>query len=181
MTTGQNYVDGILDILQEALEGGKPGKGTAFVENTRDGVAHGLLPTLARLSAAQASQNVHGTSIAGQARHAAFHLEVVVRWERDGDRGPFDWKGSFLPSEVNPQEWLELQERLRRAYAEVVAFAHAQKDQPADGDISGGLTGVVAHAAYHLGAVRQMVKEVCYPTEGSVVLDSVAQPVLKVR
>lgn len=156
----QHYLDGLLDILQEALEGGSPGGGTAFVENTgKDGEAHGLLPTLARLSADQASRDLHGASIAGHARHAAFHLEVAVRWDRDGERGPFDWKGSFLPAQVNAEEWQAVQERLRCAYREFVEFTRTQKDKPADGDLAGSVAGVLAHAAYHLGAVRQMVKE----------------------
>ncbi|MDO4246671.1 MAG: hypothetical protein Q4C89_11665 [Deinococcus sp.] len=100
----QHPLDGILDILKEALEGGDPEAGTAFVENTRaDGVRHGLLPTLERLSAPQASREIHGASIAGHARHSALHLEVLVRWERDGERGPFDWKGSFLPMQVGAE------------------------------------------------------------------------------
>lgn len=157
----QHYLDGLLDILREALEGGRPGEGTSFVENTRPGgAAHGLLPTLSRLSAAQASRDVHGTSIAGQARHAAFHLEVAVRWDRDGERGPFDWQGSFLPEQVNEQEWLAVQARLQHAYQEFTAFVRTQKDKPADGDIAGGVAGALAHAAYHLGAVRQMAKAV---------------------
>lgn len=160
--SAQNYVDGILDILKEAVEGGVPGQGTAFLDGTKaDGSgSHGLLTTLATLSAEQASQDVHGTSIAGQARHTAFHMEVSVRWERDGDRGPFDWKGIFHPAQVSEQEWAELQARVRKAYNELVAFAHTQKDKAPDGDISGGLTGCVAHVAYHLGAIRQMLKAV---------------------
>lgn len=161
MTEPQHPLEGILDILQEAMEGGKIGQGTAFVENTReDGVAHGLLPTLERLSAAQASRNIGGTSIAGQARHAAFHMEVMVRWERDNDRGPFDWKGSFLPTQVSDAEWAALQARVRDAYADLVAFARTQKDKTPDGDATGGLAGAVAHVAYHLGAIRQMLKGV---------------------
>lgn len=156
----QYYIDGILDILKEAVEGGEPGQGTAFVDHTQaDGNGnHGLLATLGGLSAKQASQDVHGSSIAGQARHAAFHMEVAVRWERDGDRGPFDWKGSFLPLAVSVDEWQALKARVHEAYAELVLFAQSQKDKIPDGDISGGLTGTVAHAAYHLGAIRQMIK-----------------------
>ncbi|MFC3860582.1 DinB family protein [Deinococcus antarcticus] len=161
MTDSQHYLDGLLDILQEALEGGKPGEGTAFVENTRpDGAAHGLRPTLARVGAAQASRDIRGASIPGHAQHAAFHLEVAVRWDRDGDRGPFDWQGSFQPEQVNEQEWQAAQARLKRAYEEFVSFARTLKDQPANGDIASSVAGVTAHAAYHLGAIRQMVKEV---------------------
>lgn len=156
----QHPIDGILDILREAVEGGTPGQGTAFLDGTKaDGSGNnGLLATLSNLSAAQASVDVHGTSVAGQARHAAFHMEVIVRWERDGDRGPFDWKGSFLPEQVSDVEWQALRERVQAAYDGVLGFARSRLDAPVDGDVTGGLTGGVAHVAYHLGAIRQMIK-----------------------
>lgn len=160
--TQQNWAEGILDILKEAVEGGTPGQGTAFLDGTKaDGSGnHGLLATLATLNAAQASRDVSGATVAGHARHTAFHLEVIVRWERDGDRGPFDWKGSFQPAQVSEEDWTELQARVRRAYEEMAAFARTQADLPASGDATGGLTGGVAHVAYHLGAIRQLVKAV---------------------
>ena len=156
----QHPIDGILDILKEAVEGGTPGQGTAFLDGTKaDGSGnHGLLATLDSIDAVQASHDVNGTSIAGQARHAAFHMEVIVRWERDGDRGPFDWKGSFLPSQVTPDEWGALRTRVQAAYEGVVTFAQSRRAAPVDGDVTGGLAGAVAHVAYHLGAIRQMVK-----------------------
>ncbi|GAA5515021.1 hypothetical protein Dcar01_03785 [Deinococcus carri] len=156
----QGWLEGILDILKEAVEGGTPGQSTAFLDGTKaDGSGnHGLLATLDGLSAAQASRDVNGSTVAGHARHTAFHMEVIVRWERDGDRGPFDWKGSFLPAQVDEEEWAALRERVRRAYEDLLAFARTQADAPASGDAVGGLTGAVAHVAYHLGSIRQMVK-----------------------
>ncbi|MFD1731749.1 DinB family protein [Deinococcus malanensis] len=139
-----------------------PGQGTAFLDGTGvDGTGnHGLLATLEGLSATQASHEVLGTTIAAHARHTAFHMEVIVRWERDGDRGPFDWKGSFHPLQVEPQEWSALCSRVRHAFLALDAFARTQLDQPVTGDITGGLCGAVAHVAYHLGAMRQLLKGV---------------------
>ncbi|BDP40306.1 hypothetical protein DAETH_02750 [Deinococcus aetherius] len=158
----QNWAEGILDILREAVEGGTPGQGTSFLDGTKaDGSGnHGLLATLAALTAAQASRDIHGSTVAGHARHTAFHIEVIVRWERDGDRGPFDWKGSFHPGQVNGEEWEALRGRVRTAYDELVAFARTQAEKEPDGDATGGLTGAGAHVAYHLGSIRQMVKAV---------------------
>ena len=84
----QSPIEGLLDLLREAVEGGVPGEATSFLDGTaRDGSGnHGLLATLAALSAEQASRDVGGTSVAGQARHTALHLEVLVRWDR-GERG----------------------------------------------------------------------------------------------
>ncbi len=156
----QHWLEGILDILTEAVEGGTPGQGTAFLDGTaQDGSGnHGLLATLDNLSAAQASTEIHGTSIVGHARHCALHMDVVVRWERDGDRGPFDWKGSFYPAEVDDAAWDDLRVRLRATYDALRAFARTQKEGEATGDATGSMTGAVAHVAYHLGAIRQMVK-----------------------
>ena len=152
-------IQGLLDILREAVEGGVPGQGTSFLDGTAaDGSGnHGLLATLAALSAEQASRDVGGTSVAGQARHTALHLEVLVRWNR-GERGPFDWKGSFLPAAVTAPEWAEVQARVRRAYEGAVALARSWETRPLDGDVTGELAGATAHVAYHLGAIRQMVK-----------------------
>ncbi|CAM3572048.1 hypothetical protein [Deinococcus frigens] len=156
----QHWLEGILDILHEAVEGGAPGEGTAFLDGTAaDGSGNnGLIATLDALSAAQASTEIHGTSIAGHARHSALHMEVVVRWERGGDRGPFDWKGSFHPADVDDEAWDDLRVRLRAAYDALCAFARTQKEGEATGDATGSMTGAVAHVAYHLGAIRQMVK-----------------------
>lgn len=158
----QHPIEGLLDILKEAVEGGAPGQGTAFLDGTKpDGSGnHGLLATLDEVDAVQASHDVHGTTIAAQAAHTAFHMEVIVRYERDGDRGPFDWPGSFQPAEVDAAGWQELRARVRRAYDELCAFARSQKDRPVDGDVIGGLGGGVAHVAYHLGAIRQILKVV---------------------
>ncbi|WP_119675139.1 DinB family protein [Deinococcus sp. RM] len=153
-------VSGILDILREAVEGGHPGQGTAFLDGTKaDGSSnHGLLATLDALSAEQASREVLGGTVAAHAAHTAYHLEVIVRWESDGDRGPFDWKGSFQPAQVDDAGWEAARERLRAAYDALVTFARTWEDRPADGDVTGGLTGAVAHVAYHLGAIRQLIK-----------------------
>ena len=154
--SGSPIGSGLLAILREACEGGVPGEGTAFLDGTRNGVNHGLFATLERLSAAQASNpNALGQSIAAHAAHTAYHMEVTVRWVH-GDRGPFDWPGSFEPRVVNDEQWRATCARVREAYAGVVALATAAPDW--DEDAVAGLAGAIAHVAYHLGAIRQAVK-----------------------
>lgn len=154
----QAFVKGWLEVLKEALEGGQPGQGTAFLDGTRpDGSGnHGLLATLDALSAEQASKpTALGMSVAAQAAHTAFHMEATVRWVQ-GDRGPFDWKGSFAPDRVSEGEWAALRTRVRTAYANVVTLANQTPGW--DGDEPGGLAATLAHVCYHLGAIRQIVK-----------------------
>lgn len=154
----KEFLDGWLFVLREAVEGGLPGQPTAFLDGTKaDGSGnHGLIATLDRLSAAQASDPTPlGLSIAGHAAHVAYHLEVGVRWA-NGDRGPFDWPGSFEPRAVDEERWAELRERVRNAYAAVVDMAN--RTQTWDSDAYGGLSAGLAHVTYHLGAIRQTVK-----------------------
>ncbi|GGQ96566.1 DinB family protein [Deinococcus ruber] len=157
----QVWLKGFLEVLKEAVEGGTPGQGTAFLDGTKaDGSGNnGLLATLAGLSAAQASDPTPlGLSVAAHAAHTAYHMEVVVRWN-DGDRGPFDWKGSFAPATVNDEEWKQLQSRVNSAYTALVQLAQQPTDwDDAEEDAAGGVAGALAHVTYHLGAVRQLVK-----------------------
>lgn len=149
---------GLLAVLAEAYEGSKPGEGSSFVDSTKaDGSRNsGVFATLDRLSAAQASEpTALAMSVAAQAAHVAYHLEVTVRWEQ-GERGPFDWAGSFAPATVDEAAWKATRERVRKAYDALVALA---KSAPAlDEGSAAGIAGSIAHAAYHLGAIRQIAK-----------------------
>lgn len=157
----QAWLNGTLTVLKEAVEGGTPGQGTAFLDGTNaDGSGnHGLLATLERLSAAQASDpTALGVSVAAHAAHLAFHMEVVVRWE-DGERGPFDWKTSFEPRTVDGAGWLTLQARVQAAYIALLEVVHRPTNwDDEEEDAAGGVAGALAHVTYHLGAVRQVVK-----------------------
>lgn len=151
-------VEGWLEVLREACEGGRAGEGTAFLDNTNaDGSGNsGLFATLEALSAGQASDpTILGTSVAAHAAHVAFHLEVGVRWA-SGDRGPFDWKGSFEPRVVDRAQWQATCMRVRAAYQATVDLA--RKTEAWDEDATSGLAASLAHVAYHLGAIRQVVK-----------------------
>lgn len=154
--SGSPVAKGLLEILREACEGGIPGQGTAFLDGTRDGVNNGLFATLDRVSAEHASSGALGTSIAAHAAHTAYHMEVVVRWA-NGDRGPFDWKGSFEPAAVDEAQWAATRTRLRAGYEGLVTLARGVKDW--NEDETGGLAGAIAHVAYHLGAIRLTAKQ----------------------
>ncbi len=149
---------GILELLREAYEGGRPGAGTGFVENTRaDGGGNGgLFATLESLTAEQASRPMaHGTSVAAHASHLAYSLEVTLRW-LNGDRGPFDWPGSFEPRVVDEPGWRAARARMRTAYDAFVAWAGGRTEW--DEHSAGGIAAGLAHSAYHLGAIRQIAK-----------------------
>jgi hypothetical protein len=152
------FVKGTLAMLREIMEGGLPGQGTGVIDRTQaDGSGnHGLLATLEGLTAAQASKpTALGLSAAAHATHAAFYYEHALRYAR-GEREKADWPGSFEPRTVNDEQWRECIGRLRAGYDALAAYAHGRITWSVEDAV--GLAAALAHAAYHLGAVRQVAK-----------------------
>jgi hypothetical protein len=147
--TGEAVVVQIVTVLREAFEGTEKGSGSYFIDPGPDG---GFFGTLVKLDSGTASRAVGGNSIASHVHHVAFGLEASAAWIR-GDRSPRDWKESWSVKTVDDPEWRTLLETLRRRYDDLRS---AIETHSTSGDDSmGGAIGGVAHAAYHLGAVRQ--------------------------
>lgn len=142
-------------VLAEGYEGPRDPRGTWFVNNAPDA---GLLATLDALSAGEASRapGAGRGTVAAHAGHLRFSLEVSRRWVL-GERGPFEWSRSWAVREVDDAAWAELRAGVREEYE---AFRRALGEA---GELDflrlAGAIGAVAHAAYHLGAVRQMALE----------------------
>jgi hypothetical protein len=139
----------IEELMRETFEGGLPGQGTQYLDH-----ASGIRATLAPLSAEAASHSRGDhPSIAAHVRHMAFHLRVSAEWI-EGVRIQRDWVGSFMPYSVTPDEWIALQQELEAARRELLRVL---RDLPPERftEVEAGL-GVIAHLAYHLGAIRQL-------------------------
>lgn len=143
----------VLPILSEAFAGPADPRSTHFVNNAPD---CGLFGTLDALTAGQASLAVDGggATAAAQAEHVRFSLDVSIRWMR-GERPEVDWARSWDVREVDDDAWTVLRDQLRRTYDAFVVMAH---QQPMDAELLEGLVATVAHAAYHLGALRQIAR-----------------------
>src|SRR5262245_59470029 len=148
--TTQDAVTQLQAVLGEALEG--PKKDWSYF--TDSGRESGLLGTLDRLSATEASRVSGDTSIAAHAYHASFALDASAAWIR-GDRSKYDWPQSWSVSTVDEPAWRRLREDLRGRYTSLrdSIEAHSRENL----DAFGGAIGALAHAAYHLGAIRQKV------------------------
>lgn len=133
----------VLVVLKETFEG----PGVYF--NDSDG---GLLPVLEKVSAADASRVVGGTSVAAHVGHTLFGVRATALWLRKDPTQP-DWSQSWAAKAVDAAEWDRLRADLRAAYAGLrdAVEAHAG----AGAEPFGGAVGGVAHVVYHLGAVRQ--------------------------
>ncbi|HXI22150.1 MAG TPA: DinB family protein [Gemmatimonadales bacterium] len=139
-------------VLREAVEGPQH----AWSYFTDSDPAAGLLGTVAPLGAEQASRPLgpSGTSIAGHMHHLAFSLAASAGWIR-GERPSLDWSESWRVRTVTDAQWADLKTRLHQAWTEL---DQAIEQHALDGDEAfGGAVGAVAHAAYHLAAIRQKV------------------------
>ena len=148
------------ELVDGAVEGGG-----AFVLNSGD---IGLLRSLERLSAADASRSANGgATIAAHARHLQYGLSLMNRWAREGGN-PFadaKWDEAWKTSRVTDPEWTEIRAGLRdevHQWLETLGTPRAVSEV----ELS-GMMGSIAHLAYHLGAIRQIAASARGPREGT--------------
>ena len=151
-------------LFSELVHGAKDA-GAAFVLNSGDA---GLLRSIDRLSAAQASASANGgATIAAHARHLSYGLSLMNRWMRDGGN-PFadaKWDDAWTTSGVDEREWDVIRSDLA---AEANAwFVALGTDREVSATELSGMIASIAHLAYHLGAIRQIDKNARGPREGT--------------
>jgi hypothetical protein len=118
----------------------------------------GLMGTLENITAAQASHSFKSgmTTIAGHVFHTDFYLsKVVVQSLRGQDVGKLDWDQSWVLKTVTELEWEGLKRTLSETCQTILELVKAREtwdDQP----ITDAMVGL-AHTAYHIGAIRQIV------------------------
>ena len=154
-----NPTDGIFHravskLLTEVFNG-PPGE-EAYILNPGD---QGLLRQLEGISAEAASrQPIPGKpSIAAHVDHVHFGLSLLTRWLA-GEENPWadaDWNGSWRRNNVTQEQWRTLRDNLRDK-ADVWQKAVAVRTDWDDLTAAGALS-TIAHTAYHLGAIRQIL------------------------
>ncbi len=117
----------------------------------------GWAPSLASVDAATASRPIAlgATSIAGQTAHATRALEYLEAL-LDGHEPQVDWPASFLPAEVDDDAWACRRERLFTVAERVAARLCGHPEWPHEQLLR--ILSHLVHLAYHLGAVRQMMR-----------------------
>jgi hypothetical protein len=150
-------------VFAELTDG--PRHKLGVVLNTGDG---GLLRSLDKLSAGEASEAVHGgATIAAHAQHVRYGLSLMNRWAAEGGN-PFadaTWDAAWRLSTVDDAEWQEIRDGLR---AETERWQQALRTPREVTNIElTGMIGSVAHLAYHLGAIRQIATGARGPKEGT--------------
>ena len=152
----------LADLCSELVNG--PPHGSAFMLNSGD---VGLLKSLAKLSAADASQSVNGgATIAAHARHLQYGLSLMNRWAREGGN-PFadaTWDAAWRTSQVDDKEWRSILDGLKQ---EASHWQHMLRSPREVLPIElSGMIGSIGHLAYHLGAIRQIARAARGPQEG---------------
>ena len=152
-------MDAVIELLSEAYEGPSHPPASWFVDGTPDAGLFGQLDTL---SALEASKSVDGSGERGST--IASHVEHL-RWSLANANGalqgePYrvDWSSSWLVSGLSDAEWARLRDEL---HAEFHALRETLRGQhQLAGDFLTGVMGLIPHAAYHLGLIRQMMERV---------------------
>jgi hypothetical protein len=145
------FVDGISKLLAEAYEG------TVSQSWFSDhGPESGLFATLERISAENASKNtvMGGSSIAAHVNHLRWSLAMSNALMR-GQETSRNWAESWRVQTVDAATWTELKTSLRLDY-ETLRDQLPNGFDPNNSRLVTAGVSLVAHAAYHLSAIRQM-------------------------
>lgn len=150
--SGEDLVRDVLLVLRETFEGSPGGEGSIYLDR---GI--GVLPTLEVISSEQASRELDGTTIAAHTEHLKFYIDRLVEFI-EGRTAPVNWEDSWLIETVNEDEWTALRSSVERSYRSATErLAAVAEWKP---DRIGEAIAIIAHSAYHFGAIRQMAKRV---------------------
>lgn len=144
------FLKSVLYLLRETFEGSPEGQGSTFLDR---GV--GFFNTLEKLSAEQVSREFGATTIAAQTEHAKFYLDRLCEF-MTGRTERVNWEQSWLIDEVDDTEWNALRDSVRKSYENTLRCIAGIENWSEDN--VGIAIGMVAHTAYHLGAIRQIMK-----------------------
>ena len=118
-----------------------------------------LMESLAVISSEEASRPItdEGTSIAGQAEHIRFYLRVLNSYMDGTLTEKIDWSKSWQVKTVTESEWTTLKKLLEDDYNDLRSKLAEITDWN-DEKRLGGALAIITHTAYHLGAIRQIMR-----------------------
>jgi hypothetical protein len=146
------FVESVAYLLRETFEGAPDGQPAAYLDR-----GAGFFTTLDELSSEQASRDIADMTIAAQTEHAKFYLDRLCEF-LNGRAEKVNWEDSWLIETVNEGEWDALRSSVRKTYESALKCIAAIDEW--DVRKTGMAIGLIAHTAYHLGAIRQLAKSV---------------------
>jgi hypothetical protein len=144
---------GLKRMLQEAFEGPPKPVTVSYFTNTKPD--SGIFGVLSHLSAADVSKQIYGTTLAAHTDHIRYHMWGTNEWLYEGTFPTMDWNKSWEIHRVSEEEWLYIQAGLQHEYHRLLEkIDHMEWNE----DLANEVVGSLAHSAYHLGAMQQMLK-----------------------
>ena len=152
METTANIANPIItNALLKALE-------MAFMgDETNQGWLNGVLFSLEKLSAEDASRSISANHVtaAAHADHIRVTLQAVQAWARGGNP-QVDWAASWKIKDLNAVQWDDLRASIRAEYEntqELIRSEPGWTEQTLTSAINN-----ISHVAYHASAIRQLIK-----------------------
>ncbi len=150
--------EAIITLLTEAYPGPTDPHATWFIDNAPDS---GILGILRDVTAEEASLSVDrtgnaGTTIAAHTEHLHWSLANMNRAMSGEEFGR--WSESWDLQQANTAEWNRLRSELEKEF-ELLCSGLRNQTEIDPQYLTGGLA-LAAHAAYHLGNIRQMKERV---------------------
>ncbi len=115
----------------------------------------GIFITLGKIDSEKASTEINSTTIAAHSEHARFYIELLDNYLNKNMR-VVNFNQSWKTKIVNENEWDDLRENLSNMYRKTTETF--EKNEEWGLDTITVAMGIVAHTAYHLGAIRQLAK-----------------------
>ena len=147
-----DFTNSLFALLKETFESTNTAFGTMYLD-----AGTGFFDTIDKIDAEKASRSVAegSTTIAAHCEHVRFYLEFLSNYMNEKFT-MVDWKDSWKTKTVDEAEWNSLRGQLQKTY-QVVTDTFNEVETWNDFKISGAL-GILAHTAYHLSAIRQILK-----------------------
>ena len=145
-------------LLKETYDG--PKENASWYTEAKPG--SGLFGTLEKISAEDASIPINGTTIAAQTDHTRYYLWVANSY-LNGEEPSKDWGASWKITNVDKIIWAQFTDELQQEYTTLLKKIDSLDSL--DEQTSNGLLGALAHSAYHLGSIRQMIKSIKVPNQ----------------
>lgn len=162
MTLHHHLAVALPALMSELLHGSPDARKNTYMLNRGD---EGLLRSLERLSADQASASSHGgATIAGHVDHLRYGMSLLNTWGAN-ENAPWDtadWTAAWRTTAVDDAQWKSLLGEFRReadAWLETLRKPHDYTE-----DEIKWFLGNTAHLAYHMGAIRQIGRAARGPT-----------------
>jgi hypothetical protein len=144
----RDFTETLCKLLKETFEEG----GSIYLDK-----GAGLLQTLEAITPEAASRApVPGApTVAAHCAHISYYVRVVYNFIV-GQAQQVDWPSSWRVQHVGPDEWEALKCELRSGYDRLKPALESVQAW-GEGPLIDSMA-IVAHTAYHLGALRQVVR-----------------------